>query len=700
MTTDGSVTISIITNAKEATKALNDTSKAFNKTGRSAENVTTVFNSLQNGVNKNIEALREMALGGGQNSKEFQRLAQQTREYQRAINDANSAVNSAIGGQEQQVNMTNKLAGAVKGLVGAYLGIQGIRMVINYSAEAVAAFRQQDIAIKQLNQTLQNAGVYSYEYSTELQNLASEIQRYSNFGDEAVIKAQALGQSYIGNTRLTKELTKATVDFASATGMDLEQAFTLVGKSIGSQTNALGRYGVELKKGMTDAEKMEAIQKQLGARYEGTAKQMADSSIQLKNALGDLSEAFGRVLNPAVQNTQKVMTGVVIRMTELINKVRILKSDINSLDLQESQTRYKQTLTLLNKLDEKKAKQGFLSGPEQGKYYQAVKDLMQVEAHMDNLFKQQRELKKLSATTGGIKINDDYGAMMPPTPTSNVVSIKQGKAKQEAQKQEIAKIVEQKGAYQQLNDKITELTTKLRDLAAEQQVNSADWVNYKTQLQAAKTELDAVNKSLEDNGINVEEASKKISSTLSTGLVNALRNGGNAFEMFSNLATTALQKILDKLIEMAFVTPILNALSAGTGGGILGSLFSFFGFKNGAAFKNGNVIPFARGGIVNKPTLFPMANGGTGLMGEAGAEAVMPLKRMANGRLGVESDGGNAVQVNIYNQSNSKIETRKRDDGSMDIIVKRVNEALMNERTSSGFRAAYQREDRKGVQAV
>ena len=170
--------------------------------------------------------------------------------------------------------------------------------------------------------------------------------------------------------------------------------------------------------------------------------------------------------------------------------------------------------------------------------------------------------------------------------------------------------------------------------------------------------------------------------------------------MFSSLATTALQKILDKLLEMTIITPVLNAISGGSGG-LFGSILSLFGFKNGAAFKNGNVIPFARGGVVNKPTVFPMANGGTGLMGEAGAEAVMPLRRMSNGRLGVEADnGGNAVQVNIYNQSNSQIETRKRNDGSMDIIIKRVNEALMNERTSSGFRAAYQREDRKGLQAV
>ncbi len=62
--------------------------------------------------------------------------------------------------------------------------------------------------------------------------------------------------------------------------------------------------------------------------------------------------------------------------------------------------------------------------------------------------------------------------------------------------------------------------------------------------------------------------------------------------------------------------------------------------------KNG-VVPFARGGIVNKPTLFPFAKG-IGLMGEAGAEAIMPLKRGPSGRLGVEaSGGGTSVVVNV-----------------------------------------------------
>jgi len=58
------------------------------------------------------------------------------------------------------------------------------------------------------------------------------------------------------------------------------------------------------------------------------------------------------------------------------------------------------------------------------------------------------------------------------------------------------------------------------------------------------------------------------------------------------------------------------------------------------------VTPFARGGIVNGPVLFPM-QGGTGLMGEAGPEAIMPLARGADGRLGVQAQGTGARPVNV-----------------------------------------------------
>lgn len=65
-------------------------------------------------------------------------------------------------------------------------------------------------------------------------------------------------------------------------------------------------------------------------------------------------------------------------------------------------------------------------------------------------------------------------------------------------------------------------------------------------------------------------------------------------------------------------------------------------FAHGAAFAGGRVRPFAEGGVIAAPTYFPMAGGSLGLMGERGAEAIMPLTRGADGKLGVRAEGGAA----------------------------------------------------------
>jgi hypothetical protein len=69
-----------------------------------------------------------------------------------------------------------------------------------------------------------------------------------------------------------------------------------------------------------------------------------------------------------------------------------------------------------------------------------------------------------------------------------------------------------------------------------------------------------------------------------------------------------------------------------------------YGYAMGDAFNLGNIIPFGRGGIFDTPTFFPMASG-MGLMGEAGPEAVMPLTRGKDGKLGVKASGGQVINL-------------------------------------------------------
>lgn len=225
-------------------------------------------------------------------------------------------------GLKQAEKQTNIFAGLMKkALGGIALGFT-VDAVIKGINKSVEAFREQDRAIKAMNTSLRNAGVYSADYTKHLQNLSSEIQEYSNYGDEAIEKALSLGQAFSGNIKLTDELIKATVDYAAATGQDLESAFTLVGKSIGTSTNALARYGVNLDKSMSKTEKMAIISQTLGQRFSGSARDMADKSTQLKNAIGDLSEEIGHIFNPAVEGCQSVLINFVKWLKESIKGIR------------------------------------------------------------------------------------------------------------------------------------------------------------------------------------------------------------------------------------------------------------------------------------------------------------------------------------------------------------------------------------------
>lgn len=80
---------------------------------------------------------------------------------------------------------------------------------------------------------------------------------------------------------------------------------------------------------------------------------------------------------------------------------------------------------------------------------------------------------------------------------------------------------------------------------------------------------------------------------------------------------------------------------------------------NGNAFYGGSIIPFANGGVVGSPMFFPMSGGQTGLMGEAGPEAIMPLKRGADGKLGVAGGGGVVVHQTFNFAANGDDSVKK-----------------------------------------
>jgi len=214
-------------------------------------------------------------------------------------------------------------------------------------------------------------------------------------------------------------------------------------------------------------------------------------------------------------------------------------------------------------------------------------------------------------------------------------------------------------------------------------------------------------------GLRTREATATILTSMEDGIVRFVTTGKLSIRDFANT-------VIAEFVRIKVAQPFVNAIA---GGDWVGKLFGAGGSSsgrtldagsvpiagnlaaNGMAFGSGGLRAFARGGaftnkIVTRPTRFAFAGGAAmGLMGEAGAEAVMPLRRDSRGRLGVILSGGDSsappVTVNVINQgSNMEVTGQRvsRNSGggfSVDVMVRQVQDALADN-VSAGSGSLFQ----------
>ena len=221
----------------------------------------------------------------------------------------------------------------------------------------------------------------------------------------------------------------------------------------------------------------------------------------------------------------------------------------------------------------------------------------------------------------------------------------------------------------------------------------------------------------------VEGAPKTISTALAHDFIQGIKTGQmDLGQTFIKLGYSAAQAMIQKFLEnwLNQVVPLIansfaNVLSGGSsgggGGGLFGWISGLFGggsgsgsgvpFSNyldlwspsyslpssflsahGNVFSNGIELALANGGIVTRPTFFPMARG-WGLMGEAGPEAVMPLTRTTGGALGVKAVSAQP-QVNVVINNNTQAQVNAEQQGNGDLLIS-IDDAMA---------AAYQRRGR------
>ncbi|MGC1504850.1 MAG: phage tail tape measure protein [Sulfitobacter sp.] len=131
--------------------------------------------------------------------------------------------------------------------------------------------------------------------------------------------------------------------------------------------------------------------------------------------------------------------------------------------------------------------------------------------------------------------------------------------------------------------------------------------------------------------------------TLEKGLSKGLRRAFDGVIFDGMKMSDALKTVAQSLANTTYnaaMKPVTDHFGGLISQGVGSLVQGILPFADGAAFSQGKVMPFAQGGVVSGATSFPM-RGGTGLMGEAGPEAIMPLARGPDGKLGVRGGGGN-----------------------------------------------------------
>lgn len=172
--------------------------------------------------------------------------------------------------------------------------------LLAFAGASVKAFDTQAKAEAKLNAALKG----NEKAFKSLKVQAQELQKVTIFGDEETMAAQSMLASMGLEEEAILRLTPLIQDMATAKGMNLSAAADLVAKSVGSSTNALSRYGIQIEGAVGSQERLESAAEALTKQFEGQSKAAAKAGAgglkQLQNKFGDLMETIGAMLIPVL----------------------------------------------------------------------------------------------------------------------------------------------------------------------------------------------------------------------------------------------------------------------------------------------------------------------------------------------------------------------------------------------------------------
>ena len=169
---------------------------------------------------------------------------------------------------------------------------------------------------------------------------------------------------------------------------------------------------------------------------------------------------------------------------------------------------------------------------------------------------------------------------------------------------------------------------------------------------------------LQDAMRTLAESTRHFGTTFSSTISKSIQSGRSFEDTIRSISMRISQIALNKALQ-----PFDNAVS-----NVFDNVFSSIGSATFARGGSGGVVPmmpFARGGVVSGATAFSFGNR-IGVMGEAGPEAIMPLRRGSDGRLGIAASGKNSAVNVVFNVNAQDAPGFQKSEGQLTAMLART----------------------------
>ncbi|GEM_PF-6899538 len=237
------------------------------------------------------------------------------------------------------------LQNTAKQLYGVFAGSAAIAGLAMFTKQAVDAAMEEEDAINRLNASLELQGVYTERLSQKYQDLALSLQRNSRFADDAVmgVMQTLITMGNIGPSSMDR-VTKAVLDFATATHKDLKSSAEVIAKASEGSVTAFTKLGLKFEDNMTSAQKFERvlgfIEDRMGGAAQADVNTYAGATSQLANEWNNLLEKLGSFItqNPSVVDGIKTTTKALQDLQNILEQIRKEKEKKNPLfDMEQLQ---------------------------------------------------------------------------------------------------------------------------------------------------------------------------------------------------------------------------------------------------------------------------------------------------------------------------------------------------------------------------